>query len=395
MSFIQKKLFIFTILCLSLFQLTGCLFGDSDEKKQMPPSLVYVGEVKKVDTPYNWNFQAQTQGSKSVEVRSRVSGIIEERLYVEGEYVEQGQQLFQIERDQYEAIVQQARAEVYRTRREWTRILSLYKKNAVSQKDRDNAKAGYDSAAANLRAAKINLDYCQVVSPVSGYSTQEELTPGNLVNNNSLLTKVNKTDPLYVNFAIANSFMQIIKKFEAQGRISLPENNRYDAKIHFIDGGVYDTAGIVTYMSKQVEAMTGAIKARAEFANLDGKILPGQFVRVYISGAVLTDAIVIPQRAVMMTQGANIVMVVGKDNKVTPTPIEILQTLGDSYLVGEGLSGGESIIIEGIIKVRPGQVVNPVPIEDKGKKKSTKGKEAGKSAKKDKSLSTTEKSDSE
>ena len=167
---------------------------------RLPVSAV---DVKVADAPWPSQFQAQASGSRSVEVRARVQGIIEKRLYNEGDFVKAGQQLFQLERDQYEAQMQQAQAQYVNAEREWRRIRPLYEKNAVSQKDRDAALASYDSAKAALRQAKINLDYCQVVAPVSGYSSKENYTPGNLVSNNSLLTYVNQTDPMYIDFSIA------------------------------------------------------------------------------------------------------------------------------------------------------------------------------------------------
>ena len=140
---------------------------------RLPVSAV---EVTVADASWPSQFQAQASGSRAVEVRARVQGIIEKRLYNEGDFVKAGQQMFQLERDQYEAQVQQAQAQYVNAEREWKRIRPLYEKNAVSQKDRDSALAAYDSAKASLRQAKINLDYCQVVAPVSGYSSKENYT---------------------------------------------------------------------------------------------------------------------------------------------------------------------------------------------------------------------------
>ena len=185
--------------CLALIACSG-----DKNAKQGPMHLpVAVFEVVAKDQPWPAEYQAQASGSRAVEVRSRVEAIIEKRLYEEGDYVQQGQLLFQLERDRYEALMQQAQAQFTNAEREWRRVRPLYEKNAVSQKERDNALAAYDSAKASLREAKINLDYCQVTAPVSGYSSKENYTPGNLVSNNSLLTYVNQTDPMYIDFSIA------------------------------------------------------------------------------------------------------------------------------------------------------------------------------------------------
>lgn len=357
MQFIKTYVTLITVLSLSLFQLAACSQDKDKAGNQGAAPLVTVYKVEKKDQPYPSEYQAQTQGSRAVEVRARVSGIIEKRLYEEGAYVKEGQVLFQLERDQYEALVQEAAAQLDRAKREWDRIRPLYEKNAVSQKDRDNAKAAYDSAKAALRTAKINLDYCRVVSPVSGFSGKQEVTPGNLVNNNSPLTTVNQTEPLFVNFAIAGPAMMRTQQLAAEGRLRLPENRRYTATIRLLDGAMYQREGVVTFVDTQVDPLTGVVKARAEFPNPDGRVLPGQYVRLYMSGAMLTNAILIPQKAVLMTQMGTLVMVIKADKTVEPRPVKISDTVGNMYLIDSGLVGGEDIILEGIIKARPGQAV--------------------------------------
>lgn len=351
-----KHVIFAAIFCVSLLQLTAC-GSDKPKAQGPPPPLVTVYNVEKKDYPYPSEYQAQTQGSRAVEVRSRVSGIIEKRVYEEGAYVKAGQVLFQLERDQYEALEQEAAAQLDRAKREWDRIRPLYEKNAVSQKDRDNAKAAYDSAKAALRTAKINLDYCRVVSPVSGFSGKQQQTPGNLVNNNSPLTTVNQTEPLFVNFAIAGPAMMRTQQLVAEGRLKIPKDYRYTTKIRLLDGTIYEHDGVVTFVDTQVEPLTGVVKARAEFTNPNGRVLPGQFVRLFLSGAMLQNVVLIPQKAVLMTQMGSLVMVINAENKVEPRPVKISDSVGDMYLVDEGLQGGERIILEGIIKARPGELV--------------------------------------
>ena len=321
---------------------------------RLPVSAV---EVTVGDASWPSQFQAQATGSRAVEVRARVQGIIEKRLYDEGDFVKAGQQMFQLERDTYEAQVQQAQAAFMNADREWKRIRPLYEKNAVSQKDRDTALATYDSTKAALRQAKINLDYCQVVSPVSGYSSKENYTPGNLVSNNSLLTYVNQTDPMYIDFSIAAPDRMLRQQLAATGIVEFPKGNRYKAKLRLLDGTMYDTDGEVTFIDSQVQPTTGVIKARAVFPNADGQIMPGQYVRLYVEGDILKNAILIPQKCVIVTQKGTVVMGLDKDDKVYPIPITVTVSVGDQYLVGSGLKGGERIISEGIIKARPGTQV--------------------------------------
>lgn len=339
-------------LCLALVACESDKKGHADMR--LPVSAV---DVKAADAPWPSQFQAQASGSRSVEVRARVQGIIEKRLYNEGDFVKAGQQLFQLERDQYEAQMQQAQAQYENAEREWRRIRPLYEKNAVSQKDRDAARASYDSAKAALRQAKINLDYCQVVAPVSGYSSKENFTPGNLVSNNSLLTYVNQTDPMYIDFSIAAPERMERQQLAVAGVLQFPQGNRYKARLRLLDGTMYATEGEVTFIDSQVQPTTGVIKARAVFPNPEGRIMPGQYVRLFVDGDILKNAILIPQKCVVMTQKGAMVMGLDKDDKVYPIPITVTVAVGDKYLVGSGLKGGERIISEGIIKARPGTQV--------------------------------------
>ena len=253
--------------------------------------------------------------------------------------------------------VQQAEAQFNNAEREWKRIRPLYEKNAVSQKERDSARAAYESAKAELRQAKINLDYCQVTAPVSGYSSKENFTPGNLVGNNSLLTYVNQTDPMYIDFSIAAPERMRRQQLAAAGRLRFPENGRYKARLRLLDGTLYKGEGEVTFIDSQVQPSTGVIKARAVFANADGHIMPGQYVRLYMEGDVLKNAVLIPQKCVVLTQKGSLVMGLDKDNKVYAIPVTLSVAVGDRYLVDSGLKGGERIISEGLVKARPGTQV--------------------------------------
>lgn len=352
-----KQTVLATLLLLLCFSLTACKDDGAAQKGQMPAPPVGVFQVEAKDVPWPAEFQAQAIGSRSVEVRARVQGIIEKRLYREGDFVKAGQLLFQIERDQYEAAVQQAEAQYDSALREWNRVRPLFAKNAVSQKDRDNARAAYVNAKAALRAARINLDYCQVVAPVSGYSSKENFTPGNLVSNNSLLTYVDQTDPMHIDFSIAAPMHMRRQQLAAEGRLRFPENNIYTARLRLLDGKMYPGEGRVDFIDTRVQPGTGVVKARASFANSDGQIMPGQYVRIFMDGDVLVNAVLIPQKAVLITQKGSFVMTLDKDNVVGVQPVTVSESIGNMYLVDSGLKGGERIICEGMIKARPGAKV--------------------------------------
>lgn len=358
--------YIFSCLafCALCFTLSAC-----EEKKDAAGGAamavpVAVFEVKKADAPWNADYQAQAAGSRSVEVRARVEAIIKKRLYREGDFVKAGQLLFQLERDQYEARMEQAQAQYVNAEKEWKRVRPLYEKNAVSQKERDSARAAYDTAKAELRQAQINLDYCQVTAPVSGYSSKENYTPGNLVSNNSLLTYVNQTEPMYIDFSIAAPERMLRESMQRDGRLKFPADGRYVARLRLLDGSLYDKTGEVTFIDSKVQPTTGVIQARAVFSNANGEIMPGQYVRVYMEGDILTDAILIPQKCVVHTDKGDSVMALDKDDVVSMLPVTIGPAIEDKYLVEKGLNGGERIISEGIIKARPGSKVRVMPAEE-------------------------------
>lgn len=351
------------VLTCAIFALGACKDKDQKQQAEMaPPVSVY--EVKIEDFPWDSEYQAQASGSRAVEVRARIEAIITKRLYNEGDYVEKGQQLFQLDRDVYEARMEAAQAQYVNAEREWRRVRPLYEKNAVSQKERDAARAAYETARADLQLAQINLDYCQVTSPVSGYSSKEIYTPGNLVSNNSLLTYVNQTEPMYIDFSIAAPERMLRQQLNREGRLQFPKDGNYVAKLRLLDGRMYDGDGSIQFIDSKVQPTTGVIQARAVFANHNGAIMPGQYVRIYMTGDVLTNAILIPQKCVAHTAKGDSVYMVDKDNMVSIMPIEIAVTVGDRYLVTKGLSGGERIISEGMVKARPGAKVSIVPAKE-------------------------------
>lgn len=358
--------FCFLAATLVALSLILCACEDKEKGQQgamLPPVAVY--QVEKADVPWDAEYQAQAAGSRAVEVRARVEAIIEKRLYHEGDFVKEGQQLFQLERDQYEARMDQAQAQYVNAEKEWRRVRPLYEKNAVSQKERDAARAAYETAKAELRQAQINLDYCQVRSPVSGYSSKEIYTPGNLVSNNSLLTYVNQTEPMYIDFSIAAPQWMERQQLAAQGKLIQPADGHYVAKLRLLDGRMYDGTGDVTFIDSKVQPTTGVIEARAVFKNLNGAIMPGQYVRLYMSGDILKDAIMIPQKCVVHTQKGYSVMTLNNEDVVSAVPVEVGVTVGDRYLINKGLTGGERVISEGIIKARPGSKVRVMPSAEK------------------------------
>jgi len=358
---------LLAILCL-VSGLSAC--SDGSKGPAIPPPLVKVWKITQGDAPYPGQYQGQTQGSRAAQVVARVQGVIQKRVYEEGGMVDAGELLFQLEPDTYKAAVDNARgalaqaeAQFDRANREWARIRPLYAKNAVSQKDRDNALSDYNAAQANVVAAKaalqtaqINLDYCSVLSPVRGLTGKEAYTAGNFVTIGQVLTTVNQVDPIHVNFYVPSAFVMRLKQLEREGRLSMPQEG-FNARIRLLNGMMYQREGRVTFIDTQVDPATGAVKMRAEFPNSEGLVLPGQYVRVFIDGAILKNAVLIPQKAVLQTQQGDLVMIVDKENKIEARPIQVADAIGKDFLVEKGLAVGERIVLEGVIKARPGQSV--------------------------------------
>lgn len=346
-----------TLLCVLLvaFGLAGCEDKQQAGGQMLP--YVKVKDIQAKNVPWPAEYQATASGSRAAEVRARVQGIVEKRLYKEGSYIKAGQVMFEIEPDQYKAAYDEAKAAFINAEREWKRIRPLYKANAVSQRDRDTALSNYDSTKAALRQAEINLEYCTVVAPVSGYTSKEAVTAGNLVANNSLLTIVNQTDPMFIDFSIAATERLLRMQLEREGRLMTPAMGLYDARIRLLDGRMYDKMGYIDFIDSQVQSTTGVISARAIFPNEDNTIMPGQYVRVYMDGDVLINAVLIPQTSVTITEDGTYVMVVGEKDIVRRVKVSLGPAIDKDYLVYDGLKGGERIIIDGMLKASDGAPV--------------------------------------
>ncbi len=350
----------------------------------MPQPEVTVVTVKPAYVPLPLEYVGQTAGSREVEVRARVSGILLKRLYAEGRPVKAGDALYQIDPEQAKAALDQARgaleveqAKLIRAKQDQARILPLFAENAVSQKDRDEAVANFESAQASVAAARarvreaqINMDYTRVTAPISGMTSKEVRSEGSLVSPSgdaSLLTKISQLDPMYVNFSMSDNELLRLRTWQAQGRFEPPEGERYTVEVKLSDGSMFPTVGRLNFTDNLIDPSTGAIRSRAEFANPDGVLLPGQFVRVYLKGGKLKNAMLIPQRAVLSTQQGKLVFVANAQNKAEPRPVELGDEVKNEVIVVRGLQAGDRVIVDGNIKARPGAPVKVVDPTAAGK----------------------------
>jgi len=342
--------------------------GGSDAKAASgaPPALaVTTIRVASKKVPVSVEAVGQAEGSREVEIRARVTGIIERRLYNEGEAVAAGKVLFTIDPAQYELAVQQARAALVqeRVRRdlaqsEAQRLQPLADEKAISRRELDQAVAtekqavaAIASAEAKLKEAELNLSYTRVVAPIGGITGRAQRSEGSLVTANtesSLLTTVTQVDPIWVRFPLAEVDYNRIRGNEREARVQILGE----------DGAVISDNGRLNFAGTTVDAKTGAVQLRAEFRNPGTKRLPGQFAKVRVLAGEQT-AILVPQVALLQNDQSRIVMTVGPENKVVPKPVQTANWIGSDAVVIGGLAEGDTVIVDNLVKVRPGAVVQP------------------------------------
>jgi membrane fusion protein (multidrug efflux system) len=305
------------------------------------------------------------------QVRARAAGILQRRLFREGSDVKAGQLLFTIDAAPYKATLASAQASLARAEANLTqasaqaeRYKPLLAANAISKQDYVNAVAAQKQAEADvaagraaLQTARINLGYASVESPIAGrigraLVGQGEATP---------LAVVQQIDPMYVNFTqSATEVLRLRRAFEA-GKLERAGPKAAPVHIVLDDGSEYAQAGRLLFSDLTVDATSGQITLRAEVPNPDGLLLPGMYVRVRIEQAQANRAIVLPQQAVTRSSSGDSVMVVGADGKVAPRNVKIGSSLGDDWVVLDGLKAGELVMVDGFQKLRGDAPVKPVP----------------------------------
>ncbi|WP_373975316.1 efflux RND transporter periplasmic adaptor subunit [Chitinibacter sp. SCUT-21] len=364
-----------TIVASALF-LSAC--GEKAAPPAPPPAPVAVITVQPTSAPMSFEMVGETAGYRDVEVRSRVNGILLKRTYIEGQSVSAGQVLFEIDPEPYKAALDQAKgglsieiAKLEKARADRDRIIPLFKENAVSRKDYDDAMsahaaavASHQAAEAKVREAQLNLGYTKVVAPISGMTSTVAQSEGSLVStagDSGKLTTISQLDPLYVTFSYSEEDRQRMESLEKSKKITLNDQRNLKARIQLADGSFYEETGKLDFSDNRVDPKTGTIRARAIFSNPKAQLLPGQFVRLHLDFGKANNAILIPERAIVQSQADKLVMTVDKDNKVSPRTVKVGRTQSDGMVrVESGLQQGDIVIVEGIMKAKPGSTVKPV-----------------------------------
>jgi len=360
--------------------LCGC-----EKKSVIQPSapIVGVSKVIKENVPLRIEVPAKIMGSLEIQVRAQVGGILKSRTYNEGEYVQQGVKLFEIDPAPYEAALTraqgtfaQAQSELRRTSRDYTRMQKLHKNKAISQKEYDDSLSAYERAQANMKVAEgalheaeINLGYTEVKAPISGIVRKEAQSVGNLVSPNgesSLLTSMVKICPLHANFSISGSTWTALAKSYRSGHIELADKNDFQVEIVMADGSIYPEKGKVIFVDSSEDQQTSSVSIKAEIPTNETQklLMPGQFVRARIIGAEYKDALIVPATALLSTQSGFSVYLVKEDKTVEVRPV-VAEIIDNIAVVRDGLKANDVVVSEGVVKVRPGQPISPLFKESK------------------------------
>ncbi len=336
------------------------------------PVPVHTVKVEAKTVPIRFVVPGQVEGSKEVEVRARVSGILQQQFYKEGDAVKAGARLFAIDRAPFEVALAQARgqlaqatAQVDQARREETRLKPLVDERAVSRKEFDDAtssrqlaEASVQQANAAVRQAELNLSYTAVDAPVAGITGRATHSVGTLITTDSagsLLTTINQLTPIWVRFSLAESDLARIPG----GRIG--RDSPLEVQVLFSDGTPYAGKGRLNFAATAIDTRLGTQQLRAEFDNPREQLLPGMFVKVSIGAGQRDNVFLVPQAAVIQTEKANLVFVVDSEGKAQARTVQTGDWLGTDWGIVSGLSAGERVIVDNLQKVRPGAPVTEAP----------------------------------
>jgi len=353
-----------------LFSLVGC--QKPPEQSGMPPNFVLpvtMLESIPVSMPITAEAVGQTEGAKEVEIRPRVGGILLKRKYNEGSPVKAGQILFNIDPEPYKIALNQARAQYNQSlaraeqaKREKKRLEGLIESQSISQREFDNASsdesisvAALAQSRANLKQAELNLSYTNVTAPVDGISGRFQFSEGALISaNTSLLTTLAQVNPIWVRFSFSDNELKQLGG-------ALNEKNIQEVSITLSDGNEYPKKGKINFAASEINPSLGTQELRATFENSERQILPGQFVRVRVTTGKKEGVFLLPQLAVLNSDQGKFVFVVNEKNQATPRPVVAGEWKGKDWVILSGLQAGDKVIIDNLIKVRPGMPVTNMP----------------------------------
>lgn len=350
--------------------ISGCGKKDNGAQAQaMPPMPVSVITAEPTSVPMSAEAVAQTEGAKEVEIRPRVGGILLKKLFEEGAPIKAGQAMFLIDPVPYQIALSNAKAQLAQQKarldqaqREAQRLQALVASQSVSQREADNARSDNALAQAGLaqyesavREAELNLSYTTVTSPIAGVAGRFELSEGALVSaNTSLLSTVSQISPIWVRFSLSDAEL-------AQLGGALTQKSVKDVRLILPSGEEYSQSGQLNFAASGIDPQLGTQLLRATFDNEDKRLLPGQFARVRVITGKKDGVFVVPQTAVLSSDQGKFVYVANDQNVVTVKPIVAGNWVGKDWVILSGLEAGDKVIVDNIIKLRPGAPVSPHP----------------------------------
>ncbi len=338
-----------------------------------PPPSVTVAPVVVKDIAPSQTFIGRTAAIQAVQIIPRVTAFIEDVTVKQGSDLKAGDVLFRLEQTQYAAAVEAAQAQLasanaalHQSELAYERAATLAKKDVQTQANleqaqatRDQNQASVQAAQASLDQANLNLSYCTITSPIDGRVGAVSLTKGNLVTPSTpALATINQLDPIRVVFSVSDR--TIVSAQQRTGTSAARIAQGLKVNLLLPDGSTYGETGSISFLGNQVDPATGTVSVFADFPNAQALLLPGAFVTVEVSRASPQERPLVPVQAVQAQQSGNFVLTVDQDNKVAQQQVQLGQQVGQDFVVTSGLSGGERVIVEGLQKVHPGDVVNPV-----------------------------------
>jgi len=356
------------ILLVWLSLLYGCNTEKATTEVAAAPPAVTVAMAEVRELADDYEFVGRTISVEDVSLKARVEGYLVERKFTEGQDVEAGDELLVIDPAPYEAAVAQAEASLAKARKDLARYQDLVKKGAVSKErfdkaetDRLTSEADVKAKQAQLQKAQLDLDYTVIKSPIRGRIGRVVTSVGNLVGPQSgELARIVELDPLYVTFSISErDLMNFAEQQLEKGKpIGVGD---FDAviELRLANGSMYGQQGKLDFIDNRVDPTTGTIAVRAVFENPDHLLLPGQFVTAIVRAGETEDVMLIPQAAVQEDQAGRFVLVVDTQDKIETRRVLTGRQHGSEWVIEQGLSPGERVVVEGLQKVRPGVVVNP------------------------------------
>jgi membrane fusion protein (multidrug efflux system) len=360
----------------ALFVVVGLSACSTKSPPPPPPIDVTVVQLAPQPATVTLEYVARTEAFNTVEIRPRTGGLLQKQVALEGAVVNAGQLLFRIDPQPYEQALAQAKAAAAQAKssleqalRDQARIAPLSKVDAASQQELDAvvarveaSRAAVDAAGAAQKTAELNLGYTNITSPIAGVLGRAQVRVGSLVTAyQTLLTTVYDTDPMYVNYSISE---QRVLELQKVSGVSVDNKFKNPPVFHIVlaDGSVYPHAGTLNFVDAAVDPRTGTLPVRLTVPNPERLLRAGQFARVVVDAQKLTDALLLPQRAVQEQQGRNFVWIADAQNKAQRRDVVMGPRVGEQWLVLSGLSAGDTVVVDGAQKLRSDSAIKPTPM---------------------------------